>query len=251
MDSGTECQEHAEVARLQIAGARSLVDEDGERCRAGVAETVDVRGELVRGNTELIADVVIDPGIGLMGQKPVDRVDRSLGLEAERSRAFGQFGHGELEELAPVHRRDVLLLVVIGALPVRPRSKAAAFHVEQSRRSAVGAELHAAKPGIPLGRAKHEGPRAVPEEHGQRPALVGQRLRLRARVAAARFERGPILPRHEPGVGLGADEENRPRVAILHQSIDDLQDEEHRGTLLTNVERGRFAHPQFVREQGA
>src|SRR5690348_1342591 len=64
--AGPEREEHAEIAVFQLARPHLLVDEDRQRPRAGVAEPIDVRGELRLGHLELLADVVVDPGVCLV-----------------------------------------------------------------------------------------------------------------------------------------------------------------------------------------
>src|SRR5579859_2970445 len=141
VDARAERQQHAKMPGFEFPRADLLVDQDGERAGARVAEAVDVRGQLLGGHAQVLADVLVDARIGLVGEKPVDRLDRRRRLGAKRASALGQLGDGELEELASIHGRNVLLLVVVGVLPVRPRPEPAALDVEELRRASVGVDL--------------------------------------------------------------------------------------------------------------
>ena len=55
----------------------------------------------------------------------------------------------------------------------------------------------------------------------------------------------PVVPRHEAGVRLGADEEDRLGRAALDEAVDDLDAEEHRAALLADVERGDAVDPEL------
>src|SRR5580704_6083879 len=116
MYAGPQRQQHAELTLFEFAGPHLLVDENREGSGARISEALDVRGEFLRRDAEVLANVFVYSSVGLMRKKPVDRFDRRVRLGAKGSRAFGKFGDGELEELASVHGGNVLLLVIVAVL---------------------------------------------------------------------------------------------------------------------------------------
>jgi hypothetical protein len=96
----------------------------------------------------------------------------------------------------------------------------------------------------------HQGARPVAEQDRQTPMACGAVPRFRARAAIRlTVEDVPVDPRHEAGMGLGADDHDAARGAAREQCVCDLKAEQHGRALGAQVERGHTWDAEFGAKQ--
>src|SRR5260221_867010 len=201
----------------------SLSDEfiQRQRHRRGgrVAVVVDRDHQFLQRHLELARRRLEDAHVGLVGNEPVDVVERHAGRGHGFARRLLQHAHGVLEHALPVHLQE------------RRAEDAAARHVarhgQQAGLAAVGVQPAGVDSRLVAGH-QHRGAGAVAEQH----------------AGAA------IIPVEDAGKDFRADNESTLRISTLYKIICNSKAINETAAYGLHVEGGTAFHAELRLQQG-
>ena len=234
--------------------AHALVPEQGNGGGGGVAVALDVVPHLLVGQAQDLLAVLVDPLVGLVHEHHLEVGHADAVALQDLLRRLHHAGGGHLEDVAPVHDRDVLTARELAGVGVGPVLEAGARHVELLVVGAVRVEVVVEHAPLAVLRLDHDRGRRVAEEHGQVPELRvpgvllggGRNVALAVHV----LELG-LRPGHEAAVHLGPHEEHGPGEAGADVGVRELEAVEEAAALLADVEAGDGPEAELRLEKAA